>query len=270
MQGVEFTPALCSGNKPLYHFFIMILIPAVDIKGGRCVRLLEGRAEAETVFSDFPEEMAKQWVAQGAERLHIIDLDGAFEKGPRNFSIIKTIVNTTHIPIQVGGGIRDLNTVEAYLSLGVTQVILGTVALKDPSLVQTACRLFPGQIMVSLDARDNRIAVEGWTEILNIDPIDLVKQYQDWSVKAVIFTDIARDGTQQGPSISSIRRLARATDLPLIAAGGIATLKDVCSLAPLEEDGLVGIITGRAIYSGTLQLREAMDWLERNTGRSKI
>ena len=247
----------------------MIIIPAVDIKGGRCVRLREGRADTETVFSEHPPEMARQWVEQGAERLHIIDLDGAFEKGPRNSSIIKEIVETTPVPVQLGGGIRDLKTVESYLSLGLAQVILGTVALKDPPLVQEACRLFPEQIMVSLDARDNRIAVEGWTELSEIDPIDLVKTYQDWGVKAVIFTDISRDGTQNGPSISSTRRLAQATRLPVIAAGGIAHLADVQSLATLEADGLVGMITGRAIYSGTLNLPEAIGWLKKNT-RSQV
>jgi phosphoribosylformimino-5-aminoimidazole carboxamide ribotide isomerase len=243
----------------------MIIIPAVDIKGGRCVRLIEGRADAETVFSDHPQEMARQWVEQGAERLHIIDLDGAFEKGPRNSAIIKEIVETTPIPVQLGGGIRDLKTVESYLLLGLSQVILGTAAVKDPSLVQEACRLFPEQIMVSLDARDNRIAVEGWTELSEIDPVDLVKSYEDWGVKAVIFTDISRDGTQQGPSISSTRRLAQATRLPVIAAGGIANMADVQSLAPLGADGLVGMITGRAIYSGTLTLTEAIGWLKKNT-----
>lgn len=243
----------------------MIIIPAVDIKGGRCVRLLEGRAEAETVFSEFPLEMARKWADQGAERLHVIDLDGAFEKGPRNYAIIKDIIQTIKLPIQLGGGIRDLHTVERYLSLGLAQVILGTVALKDPLLVKEACRLFPEQIMVSLDARDNRIAVEGWTELSDIDPVDLAKQYQDWGVKAIIFTDIARDGTQQGPSIFSTRRLAQATRLPVIAAGGIATLEDIVSLAPLESDGLAGIITGRAIYSGSLDLGEAINWLKKNS-----
>ncbi len=248
----------------------MILIPAVDIKGGRCVRLREGRADDETVFSEFPQKMAQKWVEQGAERLHIIDLDGAFEKGPRNVSIIKDIVNMTKIPIQLGGGLRDLKTVESYLSLGLAQVILGTVALKEPQLVKEAGRLFPDHIMVSLDARDNRIAVEGWTEISEIDPVDLVKQYQDWGVKAIIFTDIARDGTQQGPSIESTRRLAQATRLPVIAAGGIATLEDILSLAPLESEGLIGIITGRAIYSGSLNLGEAMEWLKKNTVQNLI
>jgi phosphoribosylformimino-5-aminoimidazole carboxamide ribotide isomerase len=243
----------------------MIIIPAVDIKGGRCVRLREGRAEAETVFSNRPQDMARQWVDRGAERLHIIDLDGAFEKGPRNSGIIKEIVKAIPVPVQLGGGIRDLKTVESYLSLGLAQVILGTVALKDPPLVQEACRLFPKQIMVSLDARDNRLALEGWTELSETDPIDLVKSYEAWGVKAVIFTDISRDGTQQGPSVSSTRRLVQATRLPVIAAGGIARLADVKDLATLEPDGLVGMITGRAIYSGTLDLAEAIGWLKKNT-----
>ena len=170
-------------------------------------------------------------------------------------------------PSSLGGGIRDLKTVESYLSLGLTQVILGTAALKDPALVKEACRFFPGQIMVSLDARDNRLAVEGWIEISEKDPVDLAKQYEDWGVKAIIFTDISRDGTQQGPSIPSTRRLAQATRLPVIAAGGIATLSDVQSLAALEADGLAGMITGRAIYSGSLNLPEAIKWLKKNTSQ---
>jgi phosphoribosylformimino-5-aminoimidazole carboxamide ribotide isomerase len=245
----------------------MIIIPAVDIKGGRCVRLREGRADAETIFSDRPLEMAQKWVDQGAERLHIIDLDGAFEKGPRNRAAIQEIVEAIKIPIQLGGGIRDLKTVESYLSLGLTQIILGTAALKDPAMIKEACRFFPGQIMVSLDARDNRLAVEGWIEISEKDPVDLAKQYEDWGVKAIIFTDISRDGTQQGPSISSTRRLTQATRIPVIAAGGIATLTDVQSLAALEADGLVGMITGRAIYSGSLILPEAIKWLKKNTSQ---
>jgi phosphoribosylformimino-5-aminoimidazole carboxamide ribotide isomerase len=248
----------------------MIIIPAVDIKGGRCVRLREGRAEDETVFSEYPQEMAQKWVDQGAERLHIIDLDGAFEKGPRNGSVIRDIVKAAGVPIQLGGGIRDLQTVNNYLSLGVAQVILGTMALKEPALIKEACRQFPGRIIVSLDARDHRIAVEGWTELSEVDPIDMVKQCENWGVKAIIFTDISRDGTQQGPSISSTRRLSQASRLPVIAAGGIATLDDVQSLAPLEKDGLAGMITGRAIYSGSLNLSEAIEWLKNNTGQSSF
>jgi phosphoribosylformimino-5-aminoimidazole carboxamide ribotide isomerase len=248
----------------------MIIIPAVDIKGGRCVRLREGRPEDETVFSDHPEEMARKWVEMGTRRLHIIDLDGAFEKGPRNSSLIREMVRSVPVPIQLGGGIRDLRTIEDYLNLGLSQVILGTMALKQPAVLREACRLFPGKIMVSLDARDNRIAVEGWTEISERDPVDMIGPYADWGVKAIIFTDIARDGTQRGPSLASTRRLAQATPLPVIAAGGIATLKDVQSLAPLEKDGLAGMITGRAIYSGSLDLKEAMAWLEKNTQPSEL
>lgn len=246
----------------------MIIIPAVDIKGGRCVRLREGRADAETVFSDDPQAMAQKWVALGAKRIHIIDLDGAFEKGPRNSALIREIVRSVPVPIQLGGGIRDLKTLEDYLSLGLSQVIVGTMALKAPEQVKEACRLFPGKIMVSLDARDNRIAVEGWTEVSEVDPVEMAAPYADWGVKALVFTDISRDGTQQGPSIESTGRLVRATPLPVIAAGGIANLQDVQSLAPLEEEGLVGMITGRAIYSGSLDLKEAMDWLAGNTGPS--
>ena len=243
----------------------MIIIPAVDIKGGKCVRLRQGRADQETVFSDHPLEMALKWRQEGAARLHIIDLDGAFEKRPRNESIIREIVREAGIPVQLGGGIRDLHTIQAYLSLGLSQVILGTVALKEPDLVKEACRLFPGRIMVSLDARDNRLAVEGWTEWSDRDPLDLVKPYQDWGVRAIIFTDIRRDGTQKGPAIRSTRRLVRSTNLPVIAAGGIATLKDIKRLAPLEPEGLAAVISGKALYSGSLDLAQAIDWLKKNT-----
>jgi phosphoribosylformimino-5-aminoimidazole carboxamide ribotide isomerase len=246
----------------------MIIIPAVDIRGGRCVRLREGRADDETIFSDHPEEMARKWLEMGAKRLHIIDLDGAFEKGPRNSDLIREMVRAVPVPIQLGGGIRDLRIIEDYLNLGLAQVIIGTMALKDPDMLKKACTLFPGKIMVSLDARNNRIALEGWTEMTERDPVEVVEAYADWGVKAVIFTDISRDGTQQGPSLESTRRLAQATSLPVVAAGGIATLKDVQDLAPLEKDGLVGMITGRAIYSGTLDLKEAMTWLDQNTARS--
>ena len=247
----------------------MIVIPAVDIKGGRCVRLREGKADKETVFSEFPQEMARQWVGEGTRRLHVIDLDGAFEKRPRNFGLIKAIVKTVPVPVQLGGGIRDMDTIESYLSLGIAQVILGTVALKNPKLLREACRLFPNRIIVSLDARDNRVAVEGWVEISQKDPVDLVKEYRDWGVKALVFTDIRRDGTQKGPAIRSTRRLARASPIPVIAAGGVSTLEDIKKLAPLEKDGLIGVITGQAIYSGSLQLKEAIEWLEKNTSTAQ-
>jgi phosphoribosylformimino-5-aminoimidazole carboxamide ribotide isomerase len=243
----------------------MIIIPAVDIKQGQCVRLREGKAEAVTVFSDDPVQMARQWAAQGAERLHVVDLDGAFEKGPRNLSLIKKMIRSVSIPVQLGGGLRDLKTMERYLSAGVAQVILGTIAQKQPSLAKEACRLFPGRIIIGIDARDNRVAVEGWTEVTAQDPLDLGRQYEDWGVRAIIYTDIRRDGTQKGPAQRSTQRLAKALQVPVIAAGGIATLEDVRKMARLEKQGVAGLITGKAIYSGSLRLPEAIRWLRNNS-----
>lgn len=243
----------------------MILIPAVDLKQGRCVRLREGRAEAVTVFSEDPVAMGRQWAAQGAERLHVVDLDGAFEKGPRHFEVVEKIVRSLSIPVQVGGGLRDLDTIERYLDVGVSQVILGTMALKNPEWAAEACRRFPGRIIIGIDARDNRVAVEGWTEVTASDPVDVAKRFEGWGVYAVIFTDIRRDGTQRGPSVRSTRRLARALALPVIAAGGISTLADVQKMSRLEKDGVAGVITGRAIYSGSLRLPEALAWLREHS-----
>ncbi|MBI5584311.1 MAG: 1-(5-phosphoribosyl)-5-[(5-phosphoribosylamino)methylideneamino]imidazole-4-carboxamide isomerase [Deltaproteobacteria bacterium] len=243
----------------------MILIPAVDLKQGQCVRLREGRADAVTVFSEDPVAMGRQWAAQGAERLHVVDLDGAFEKGPRHFEVVEKIVRSLTIPVQVGGGLRDLDTVQRYLDVGVAQVILGTMALKKSKMAAEACRRFPGRIIIGLDARDNRVAVEGWTEISASDPLDLAQRFEGWGVSAVIFTDIRRDGTQRGPAVRSTQRLARALSVPVIAAGGIVTLADVQKMSRLEKDGVVGVITGRAIYSGSLRLPEALAWLRKHT-----
>jgi len=243
----------------------MLIIPAVDLKQGLCVRLREGKADAVTVFSEDPVAMGRQWAAQGAERLHVVDLDGAFEKGPRHFQVVEKIVAGLAIPVQVGGGLRDLDTIERYLRLGVAQVILGTVALKKPKIAAEACRIFPDRIIIGIDARDNRVAVEGWTEVTDSDPVDLGKRFEDWGVKAVIFTDIRRDGTRRGPSVRSTQRLARALTIPVIAAGGVATLADVQKMARLEKDGVVGLITGRAIYSGSLRLPEALSWLREHS-----
>jgi phosphoribosylformimino-5-aminoimidazole carboxamide ribotide isomerase len=243
----------------------MIIIPAVDLKEGLCVRLREGKAEAVTVFSEDPAAMARQWAAQGAERLHVVDLDGAFQKGPRHFEVVEKIVGSLAIPVQVGGGIRDLATVERYLQAGVAQVILGTSALKKAKMAAEACRRFPDRIIIGIDARDNRVAVEGWTEITASDPVDLGRRLEGWGVKGIIFTDIRRDGTRRGPAVRSTQRLARALSIPVIAAGGISTLADVQKMARLEKDGVVGVITGRAIYSGSLRLPEALIWLREHT-----
>lgn len=243
----------------------MIIIPAVDIKQGQCVRLREGKAAAVTVFSNDPEQMARQWVSQGAERLHVVDLDGAFEKGPRNLALIEKMIRSVAIPVQLGGGLRDLKTMERYLESGVAQIILGTIAQKQPSLAKEACRLFPGRIIIGIDARDNRVAVEGWTEVTAQDPLDLGHEYEDWGVRAIIYTDIRRDGTQRGPAQRSTQRLAKALQIPVIAAGGIATLEDVRKMARLEKYGVAGLITGKAIYSGSLSLPEAIRWLKNNS-----
>ena len=248
----------------------MIIIPAVDIRQGQCVRLREGKAEAVTVFSDDPARMARQWAAQGAERLHVVDLDGAFEKGPRNYLLIEKLVRSLAIPVQLGGGLRDLKTMERYLNAGVAQIILGTIAQKNPGLAKTACRLFPGRVIIGIDARDNRVAVEGWTEVTVQDPLDLGREYEDWGVRAIIYTDIRRDGTQKGPAQRSTKRLAQALRVPVIAAGGIATLEDVRKMARLEKYGLAGVITGKAIYSGSLDLPEAIRWLKNNSGAGKV
>ena len=216
----------------------MIIIPAVDIKQGQCVRLREGKAEAVTIFSDDPAQMARQWVSQGAERLHVVDLDGAFEKGPRNFSLIEKLVRSVSIPVQLGGGLRDLKTIARYLQAGVAQVILGTIAQKQPSLAQEACRLFPGRIIIGIDARNNRVAVEGWTEVTSQDPLDLGRKYEDWGVRAIIYTDIRRDGTQKGPAQRSTQRSG-----PGSASPGYCRRRD-CHPGRCSKDGPVGKIWG--------------------------
>lgn len=236
----------------------MIIIPAVDIKNGKCVRLLQGRMEDETVFSDNPAAMAKQWEDEGAEIIHVVDLDGAFEKGPKNLHAIKEILSAVNIPIQVGGGIRNQEAIRMFADLGVKRVIIGTEAIRNPGLVKDACKSFPGQIIVGIDARNGCVAIEGWTEITETKAVDLAKQFEDDGVAAINFTDIHRDGMQTGPNIEETQRLAEAISIPVIASGGVSTLDDIKNLMPLEKCGVVGVITGRALYSGTLNLKEAI------------
>ena len=236
----------------------MIIIPAVDIKDGRCVRLLQGRKDAETVFSDDPAAMAERWASEGAEIIHVIDLDGAFEKSPRNARAIEDILNRINIPIQVGGGIRDGKTIDGYLSAGVQRVIIGTEAIKRPELVKTACIRHPGQIAVAIDARDGKVAIDGWTQTTQVRALDLARQFEDSGVAAIIFTDIHRDGTHSGPNIDATRKIAEALSIPVIASGGVSDLSDIQRLIPLAAVGVVGIITGRALYDGTLDLKQAI------------
>ena len=236
----------------------MIIIPAVDIKNGKCVRLLQGRMDQETVFSDDPAAMARRWQEQGAELIHVVDLDGAFEKSPQNLRSIKQILETTNADIQVGGGIRNEETVRMFLNIGVTRVIIGTEAIRNPRMVRDASQAFPGRIVVGIGARDGQVAIEGWAETTQTEAVDLARQFEDCGVAAINFTDIHRDGMQTGPNIEETRKLAEAVSIPVVASGGVSTLEDVRNLMPLEASGVVGIISGRALYSGTLDLREAM------------
>ncbi|MFP4000145.1 MAG: 1-(5-phosphoribosyl)-5-[(5-phosphoribosylamino)methylideneamino]imidazole-4-carboxamide isomerase [Desulfobacterales bacterium] len=242
----------------------MIVIPAIDIKGGRCVRLLQGEMDRETVFSDDPAAMAKRWTDQGAELIHVVDLDGAVKKAPRNLDAIERIVKqVAPVPVQVGGGIRDIETIKMYLDLGAGKVVIGSAAIYDPEMVKNACAKFPGRIVVGIDARNGRVAIEGWTKTTETQAAKLGKQFEDAGVAAINFTDIERDGMQTGPNIEAIRDFARAVNIPVVASGGVSCLEDIRRLSALEPDGVTGIITGRALYEGGLDLRSAIELLGR-------
>lgn len=239
----------------------MIVIPAIDIKQGRCVRLLQGEMDRETVFSDDPSAMAVRWKSEGATLIHVVDLDGAVEKKPRNLDAIRKIVEQVNIPIQVGGGIRDEETIRMYFDLGVERVVIGSEAINNPSLVTNACRFWPGKIVVGIDARNGMVAIEGWTKTTDVSAIRLGKQFEDAGVAAINFTDIERDGMRSGPNIDATRQLAKAVHIDVVASGGVSSMKDIENLAPLEADGVVGVITGRALYDGSLDLKAAIAWL---------
>lgn len=247
----------------------MIIIPAVDIKNGKCVRLLQGRMEDETVFSDDPAAMAQKWANAGAELIHVIDLDGAFEKRPQNLEAVRNIINTVDTPIQLGGGIRDEHTVKMILDLGVQRVILGTEAIKNPQWVAQTARQYPGQVVVGIDARNGRVAIEGWTETTATLAVDLARRFEDCGVAAINFTDIHRDGMQTGPNLAETRRLAEAVNIPVVASGGISTIDDIKNLLPLMEVGVVGAITGKALYSGTLDFKQAMALVRSAAGQDE-
>jgi phosphoribosylformimino-5-aminoimidazole carboxamide ribotide isomerase len=236
----------------------MIIIPAVDIKNGRCVRLVQGRKEDETVFSDDPAAMAEKWAHAGAELIHVVDLDGAFEKSPQNIDVIKKILDTVETPIQLGGGIRNEQTVRKYLDMGVKRVIIGTEAIKNPEWVEQTAKNFPDGIVVGIDARNGFVAIEGWIESTPIQAVDLARRFENCGVAAINFTDIHRDGMQTGPNLEETRRLAEAIDIPVVASGGVSTIKDIQNLLPLETVGVVGVITGKALYSGSLDFEEAL------------
>ncbi len=236
----------------------MLIIPAIDLKDGRCVRLRQGRMDDETIFSDDPVEIAGRWVDEGARRIHVVDLNGAFAGEPVNARVIHEIAQSyPDVTIQVGGGIRTEETIQTYLDAGVRYVILGTKAVNMPHFVGDMCAEFPGHILVGLDAREGKVATDGWSKLSGHDVIDLVHRYQDDGVEAVIYTDIGRDGMMHGVNIEDTRRLAAAISIPVIASGGIANLEDIRKLCSIADAGVQGAITGRALYEGKLILREA-------------
>ena len=236
----------------------MKIIPAIDLKNGKCVRLVQGRKEDQTIFSENPAAVAQKWANAGAELIHVIDLDGAFEKSPQHLDAIKEILGSVDTPIQLGGGIRNEQTVRMYLELGVKRVIIGTEAIRNPEFVKKICKTFPDQIIVGIDARKGFVAIEGWTRTTDVEAIELAKQFEDCGVAAINFTDIHRDGMQTGPNIEETRKLAETVSVPVVASGGVATIEDIKNILPLKSVGVVGIITGKALYTGTLDLKEAI------------
>jgi phosphoribosylformimino-5-aminoimidazole carboxamide ribotide isomerase len=237
----------------------MLLIPAIDLKDGQCVRLKQGDMNQATVFSDDPAAMARHWVDQGARRLHLVDLNGAFAGKPKNEAAIRAIIAEVgaEVPVQLGGGIRDLNTIERYLDDGLSYVIIGTAAVKNPGFLQDACTAFGGHIIVGLDAKDGKVATDGWSKLTGHEVADLARKFEDYGCEAIIYTDIGRDGMLQGINIDATVRLAQSVKIPVIASGGLSKLDDIDALCGVEEYGIEGVICGRAIYSGDLDFGAA-------------
>ncbi len=240
----------------------MLIIPAIDLKDGQCVRLKQGLMEEATVFSDSPGAMARHWLEQGARRLHLVDLNGAFAGKPKNESAIKAILKEVgdDIPVQLGGGIRDLDTIERCLDDGLTYVIIGTAAVKNPGFLHDACTAFPGHIIVGLDAKDGKVATDGWSKLTGHDVVDLGKKFEDYGVESIIYTDIGRDGMLSGINIEATVRLAQALTIPVIASGGLSNLEDIKQLLAVESEGVIGTIAGRAIYDGSLDFKSAQEF----------
>jgi len=247
----------------------MLIIPAIDLKDGHCVRLKQGVMEDATVFSEDPAVTAQHWLDQGARRLHLVDLNGAFAGRPKNEAAVRSIIKAmdgSDVPIQLGGGIRDLETIERYLDIGVTYIIIGTAAVKVPGFLHEACDAFPGHIMVGLDAKAGKVAVDGWSKMTGHDVGDLARRFEDYGVEAIIYTDIGRDGMLSGVNIPATVELARPLHVPVIASGGITNLDDVRALCAVQPEGITGAITGRAIYEGTLDFRAAQELADELNG----
>ncbi|TAK91468.1 MAG: 1-(5-phosphoribosyl)-5-[(5-phosphoribosylamino)methylideneamino]imidazole-4-carboxamide isomerase [Burkholderiaceae bacterium] len=237
----------------------MLLIPAIDLKDGQCVRLKQGDMDQATIFSDDPGAIARHWLEQGARRLHLVDLNGAFAGKPKNEAVVKAILKEVdgQIPVQLGGGIRDLDTIERYLDGGLSYIIIGTAAVKNPGFLHDACSAFPGQIIVGLDAKDGKVATDGWSKLTRHDVLDLAQKFQDYGVESVIYTDIGRDGMLTGVNIDATVRLAQGLTIPVIASGGLASMTDVERLCAVEHEGIEGAICGRAVYDGNLDFAQA-------------
>jgi phosphoribosylformimino-5-aminoimidazole carboxamide ribotide isomerase len=237
----------------------MLLIPAIDLKDGHCVRLKQGDMDQATTFSEDPAAMARNWLAKGARRLHLVDLNGAFAGKPQNFTAIKSILNAVgdDIPVQLGGGIRDLDTIEKYIDGGLRYVIIGTAAVKNPGFLKDACTAFGGHIIVGLDAKDGKVATDGWSKLTGHEVVDLAKKFEDWGVESIIYTDIGRDGMLTGINIEATVKLAQALTIPVIASGGLSNMADIEKLCAVESEGIEGVICGRAVYSGDLDFVQA-------------
>lgn len=247
----------------------MLVIPAIDLKDGKCVRLRQGRMEDDTVYSDDPVAMALNWVNSGARRLHLVDLNGAFAGEPVNHEVVRKIAQACpDIPIQIGGGIRSAETVQAYLDAGVQYVIIGSKAVSEPEFVGKLCRDFPGHVIVGLDAKDGKVAVDGWAKVSDFDVIDLAGRFANDGVDAIVYTDISRDGMMTGVNVEATHKLAQATDIPVIASGGVTNSDDIRALCEVAGSGILGAITGKAIYEGTIDLREAQQLADSMSGVS--
>ena len=236
----------------------MIIIPAIDLKNGKCVRLMQGDFSRETIYSDNPGEVAKAWQEKGAQRIHVVDLDGSRSGVPQNGEVIRDIVRRVTVPVQVGGGIREMKTIGHYIGLGVSRVILGTAALKDRQFVMEACSAYAGQIILGIDASDGNIKVEGWTEETGQSAIELAKSYEGSGIDAIVYTDIKRDGMEIGVNVEATKIIAESVGIPVIASGGVSSLKDIEELMKIERYGVIGVITGKALYTGALQLEDAL------------
>ncbi len=236
----------------------MLIIPAIDLKEGNCVRLERGEMSTATVYSEDPAVTAQRWEAEGAQLLHVVDLDGAFAKEPKNREAIAAIVQSVEVPVQLGGGVRTVEILSAYLELGVERVVIGTAAHSNPELLVQACERFPEKVVLGIDSREGRVAVEGWSKTTEMSAGELAARFENLALAAIVYTDISRDGMQTGPNIEATLQMARSVSIPVIASGGVGSLEHIRALLPLERDGVVGVIAGRALYTGSVDLREAI------------